>query len=457
MSNILLIEPSYRSKFPPLGLLRLSTYHKTIGDTVTFARGKVPEYREATWHRIYISSLFTYELHRTVNTIEYYSHSVNNPTENIIVGGIGATLLPQYIRDRVICRVIEGPLDKPNILGPNTPPIASFIPDYDLINSVNWNYRPEDSYFVRVTTGCIRHCSFCAVPVLEPTFGYSSSLSEQVREVCDKFGEKQHLVLLDNNLLASEYLERIISDIREVGFPAGAKRRGRKRTVDFNQGIDARLVTPKIAKLLATICLEPIRLAFDFDGMENQYCNAMELLIKSGFRYFTNYIMFNFNDTPVSLYHRLCINIELSQKYSVQVTSFPMRYIPIQDVDRKHVSKGWKWRYLRGLQCVMNATHGMVSPRTEFFERAFGKTLDEFLEILSMPDQYIIHRNQYKDCEAKEWKEDFRELDSFQKNEFLSILEILHKSNDRITDLEKYKKYNYLLEHYYPNGKNPHG
>src|SRR3989304_8854869 len=112
--------------------MRIASYHKQQADSVTFVRGKVPEVREANWHRVYVSSLFTYELPRTLQTIKYYSSCVHDSNE-LIVGGIGATLLPGFIKDRVKCRVIEGALDRPNILGSGAPRIDKFLPDYDLI------------------------------------------------------------------------------------------------------------------------------------------------------------------------------------------------------------------------------------------------------------------------------------------------------------------------------------
>jgi hypothetical protein len=453
MSNILLVEPDYRSKFPPLGLMRISTYHKRIGDAVTFTRGKVSKLREANWHRIYISSLFTYELPRTVETIKYYLSAVEKPSD-IFVGGIGATLLPQYIKDRVKCQVIEGPLDQPNMLGPDTPAIATYVPDYDMISSVDWEYEPEDSYFCRVTKGCIRKCKFCAVPILEPAFGYSNSIDTQIREVRERFGERQHLVLLDNNILAIDGFEAIINEIRQQEFQAGAIRNNRKRTIDFNQGIDARLITPEVARLLATICLSPVRLAFDHDGIEKQYRRAIHLLAQNGFDSFTNYVMFNFNDTPLSFYKRLKVNLELSTELGIRVTGFPMRYVPIDDVNRRYVSKDWRWRYLRGIQCVLTATHGMVSPNPEFFDAAFGAAYKEFLEILAMPDRYIIYRSHFR-REAGYWKRSYRALSAEDKEEFLTVLAKLNKSRTRKADIATHKKFKSLLDHYYPNGEAP--
>src|SRR4030042_520842 len=124
-NRILLVEPDYRSIFPPLGLMRISSFHKERGDSVTFVRGKQPEIRKASWNRVYISSLFTYELPRTIDTIKYYSNCVKD-YDQLFVGGIGATLMPQYIKDNVKCRVIEGAVNKANMLGKGTPRIDKY-------------------------------------------------------------------------------------------------------------------------------------------------------------------------------------------------------------------------------------------------------------------------------------------------------------------------------------------
>lgn len=451
MSNILLVEPDYRSKFPPLGLLKISTYHKDRGDTVTFTRGCHQELKEADWHRVYVSSLFTYELPRTVRTVKYYRHCV--PTsDDLIVGGIAATLMPDYIRDRVECRIVEGQLSKRGALGIPRRVVDKCVPDYEIIDQPFWSYRPEDAYFCRVTNGCIRQCRFCAVPILEPKFGYRKSLRSQVTEVRRCFGERQHLVLLDNNILASDRLDETIASIEDLGFGLHAERNRRMRTVDFNQGIDARLITRDTAKLLARVRLTPVRLAFDYDAMANLYSRAVEHLAAAGFAKYTTYVMYNFSDDPQSLYRRLRTSVELSRKLGVRVSAFPMRYMPITDVTRRFVSPSWRWRYLRGIQCVLHATHGIVSPNPRFFYAAFGESYEKFLEILSMPDHYIIYRERYKD-DAKAWRRRFCQLSESSREELLAILAELNHVRGRKKDLRRHKRFRGILEHYYPGGE----
>lgn len=447
MANILLVEPSYRSKFPPLGLLRIGTYHKMRGDSVTFVRGRDAERRKRDWHRVYVSSLFTYELPRTVETAKYYLKCV--PTSNdLIIGGIGATLLPQYIADRVAARVITGRLDRGGELDPDSPPISGLVPDYSLLTTVDYEYQPEDAYFCRATTGCIRNCKFCAVPRLEPDFAYGDCLHEQISHVRSNYGEKRDLVLLDNNVLAVEEFDRIVDEIVACGFGRGAKLGNRRRNVDFNQGIDARLVTAKKARQLARLPLSPVRLAFDRDAVAKSYEKAIRLLRAEGFRHYTNYVLFNFQDDPASLYRRLSLNYELGERLDVRVTAFPMKYVPISDVDRRHIGKHWRWRYLRGIQCVLIATHGMISPNQEFFGAAFGNSFEEFLEILTMPDDYIIHRADHADAGAREWREAYHALSPAEKEQFVELLDELHVGDSMTVLPPRRRKYSDLLRHY---------
>jgi len=451
MSNILLVEPDYKSKFPPLGLLRISTFHKERGDSVTFVRGRDEQLRSLKWHKVYVSSLFTYELPRTIKTLRFYRPSVDNSTD-LIVGGIGATLMPDYIQGHLDCRIIKGTLSRPGLLDNEKKPIEKYDPDYTIIDNEKWDYAPRDAYFCRITTGCVRKCKFCAVPTLEPNFAYIRAITAQVKAIDNVYGPRQNLVLLDNNILACDRLENIINCIEKMGFHAGAKVNGKKRYVDFNQGIDARLITGQISKLLSRVCLSPVRLAFDFTGMKKQYITAIKHLANSGFGEFTNYVMYNFDDNPADFYHRIRLNAEISAELGIRVTSFPMRFRPIYSSTKGYVSDGWQWRYLRGIQCVLLATHGLVSPNLTFFDAAFGEDVNQFCEILSMPDRYIIFRKKYKNDGVQEWSKLYRRLSESKRAEFLDALATIKSSRDKKKALAAHTQFASLLEHYYPDG-----
>lgn len=455
--NILLVEPNYRSKFPPLGLMRLSTYHRQRGDRIAFVRGENEWARVRRWDRIYVASLFTWELPRTADTVDYYVSSVRKP-KDIFVGGVAVTLLPTYIRGRSECSVIEGPLDIPGRLGPGTPSISNLVPDYSILSRVEHEYYPRNAYFVKITKGCIRSCSFCAVPRLEKEFGTTRPLTEQVTDAIKRHGVKQHLVVMDNNILGIAGIEEIFAEIRDLGFQAGAKRKERERTVDFNQGLDARLISakPQLADLLASVCVSPVRLAFDFIGIRPAYEKAIRLLVAKGFNEFTNYMLFNFNDTPRDLWDRMWVNADLNTELGVRITGFPMRFIPMDDVSRRHVAEGWQWRYLRGIQCVLHCTRGLVSPNPDFIRNAFGETYEQFLEILSMPDRYIIYREHYRNDGAADWKWQYGRLGSDDKTQLLKILRDLNSTHhlERPAQISKIdRRFRNIIEHYYPGGK----
>lgn len=414
MENILLIEPDYKNKYPPLGLMKISTYHKQRGDNVVFYKGCSPTLKEQIWDRIYISTLFTFYWNKTIKTIKYYSQSVRHPS-HIFVGGVMATLMKDEIKKEIDVTIVEGLLNEQwKLRYTDDDKIDSILPDYSIIDQksnslLGYSYPTNDSYIAYATRGCIRKCKFCAVPIIEPHFTNSISIAKQVEAIKKEFGEKKHLLLLDNNILASKEFPKIIDEIKSAGFEKGAKYslniNGRKffsnRYVDFNQGIDSRLLTKEKMKLLSEIAIYPLRIAFDDIKFKDTYVEKVRLAAEHGIKILSNYILFNFEDTPEDFYERLKINVELNEEferngYESRIWSFPMKYSPIHgnfSKNRKYIGRNWNKKYLRGVQCVLLATHGVVSPKKKFFERAFGKDVEEFLKIVTLPEDYIIHRN----------------------------------------------------------------
>jgi len=125
-----------------------------------------------------------------------------------------------------------------------------------------------------------------------------------------------------------------------------------------------------------------------------------------------------------------------------------MKYSPIQgghSKDRKFVGEKWNPRYLRSIQCILNATHGVVGPKRKFFEAAFGKNIKVFRKLLLMPDNYIIYREKHKDNGAAHWNSLYNSLSPRQKEEFRNLIYRKQVNGDI---LSKYPEVNELLSHY---------
>lgn len=187
-------------------------------------------------------------------------------------------------------------------------------------------------------------------------------------------------------------------------------KKGRARYIDFNQGVDARLMTDKKMAKLAEINIRPLRIAFDYWGVDPQRPNskpmreiyeaAVRLAVKHKIRDLSNYMLYNSDgDLPDELYYRLRLNIDLCEELNVNIYSFPMKYHPIDDPayfnNRDFIGKEWNRKYIRAVQAVLNSTHGKIGRGKSFFEAAFGKDIDQYHEILMMPEAFIIERHKY--------------------------------------------------------------
>jgi len=376
--RVLLVEPAYKAKYPPLGLMKISTYHKRRGDEVVFYKGTRAEVRDQDWDMIYIATMFTYQWKATLHTIKFYHR--NKQGAPLKVGGVLASLLADDLEQETGIRPHVGLFDD----------VDRLPPDYHLFDGV-YEYPVHDASIGYTTRGCIRHCPFCAVSDLEPEYVPYIPLKNQIDST------KKDLILLDNNVLASDEFPRIVREIKECDFQKGAKFNGKLRRVDFNQGVDARLVTDEKMKLLSEIAIHPLRIAFDHIELKDLYVEKIRLARKYGIRHLSNYILYNFNDTPEDFYERLEINIELNEKLGLSIFSFPMRYIPLNAKTRGHIDNPhWTHRQLRGVHCILHASRGVVGPKRSFFEAAFGKDADEFKYIIEQPEEHIFYRDRMK-------------------------------------------------------------
>lgn len=450
MANILLIEPDYSNKYPPLGLMKISTYHKDNGDKVYFYKGKCPSLKKMKWDRIYITTLFTFYWKKTIETIKYYYKSVESPSQ-IHVGGILATLLGDDLEAEHGLQGItihRGLLDRAGILGDDNIIVDRLPPDYSIVrketnNFLEYEYPTSDSYIAYASRGCVNKCDFCAVPILEPEFMHYISLKDQVQSIKENTGvELRNLLLMDNNILASDNFEEIINEIIELGYGVDNNyystiKDGRKITkrkfVDFNQGTDARLLDEEKMDLLSKIAIKPLRIAFDYATPKyiKLYEDRVRLAEAKGIKHLSNYVLYNFKDTPRDLYTRLEVNTQLNIEFSkkknaTKIFSFPMRYSPISgehSKDRKYTGAHWNWKFIRAIQCILQATHGVVSPNPDFFHKAFGKNIDEYEELLFMPNDYIMFRYKHEtDGKTGKWKKEFFDLVENERVELLQYI-----------------------------------
>ena len=224
--RVLLVEPNYKNKYPPMGLMKISTYHKTLGDEVRFVKGVDPDVDAAVWDRIYITTLFTFDFSISAETILHYMRLVDD-VSSLYVGGIMASLMPESIVEATgidRSHILTGLFTDTSVVGDNNDINVDQLPlDYDILEDVNYKYPAGDNYFAYTTRGCPNHCSFCAVPILEPNFHVTNNIVEQIKVIDQKYGPKQHLLLLDNNVLNTPNLESLVDDLCAAGFERGAK------------------------------------------------------------------------------------------------------------------------------------------------------------------------------------------------------------------------------------------
>ena len=220
--NISLVDVDGHN-FPNLALMKLSIWHKAQGDSV--------EWYDPLFSRpdkIYASKVFTF-------TPDFQDYAAGDPEP--IRGGTGYD---------------------PNVKLPDE--VEQMIPDYSL-------YPDFTAALGFLTRGCIRNCPWCIVPKKEG----------RLREVGDieriSAGRKE-VVLLDNNFLAADK-EFVREQLEKAAWL--------KIRIDFNQGLDARLVTPENAKLLAACrWIRCIRFSCDTAAMIEPIRRAVSLIRERG-------------------------------------------------------------------------------------------------------------------------------------------------------------------------------
>lgn len=265
--------------------------------------------------------------------------------------------------------------------------------------------------------------------------GYIKSVVRQYKLLVAKYGENIQEIydLLEENHLLADYTakkEAIIATYEKVKpyfEELYANKRGRVRFVDFNQGIDSRLITDANMKKMFEIPVRPVRIAFDHWKLHKKYEEAVRTAVRHGHVNLSNYVLYNFEDEPLELYWRLKLNVDLCEELDVNIYSFPMKYHPIEDPqyfsNRDYIGKKWNRKYIRTIQAVLNSTKGKVGKGKTFFEKAFGRNEAEFNKLLIMPEAMIIYRFYFEEIGlTDEWWRDYCALSDDQKEAIKPII-----------------------------------
>lgn len=294
---------------PNVALMRLSSYHKALGDEVLL-NPKPMDYPDL----VYISTLFTWRLREVRGLAASFA-----PFADVRIGGSGWDLALRL------------------------PPDVDAMPnDYDLYDiDYGMGYSSR---------GCIRRCAFCPVPKAEGHIREASAIGDLLNPRSNK------LMLLDNNYFASDWRPKL-DEIERRGL-----------VIDWPQGNDIRLITPEIAARLWRLAerrqisgdrfTDPKRLHFAWDLPSNdarteEVVAGVRMLTAAGFkpRYLRFYVLIGFPGYSVEeelhrieILHGLGIEpyVMVYRGYGERDTRDPVR-MAIQKWNNGHVWRSVRW------------------------------------------------------------------------------------------------------------------
>ena len=205
--------------YPSIPLMKISAYHKACDDHVSWydpLDGLAEEY-----DKVYMSKVFSF-------TSDY-----DRPiyAKEISKGGSGYAIALEsgkevYHKDR----------------DDNLPDeIEHIYPDYSLYPE----YTKNTAYGF-LTRGCPRGCGFCHVASKE------GKCSRKVADLDEFWQGQKKIVLSDPNILACPDHEDLLLSLADS-----------KAKVEFNQGLDIRMITDDKLDLLRKVKLQHIHFAFD--------------------------------------------------------------------------------------------------------------------------------------------------------------------------------------------------
>jgi len=404
VKKVLLVNP-VPSDFPPLALMKFSTYYKKLGYETKYIE-KINMFEDFIPDLILVTSLFTWHYDEIIRTVLFLRHQ--NPSAEIFVGGICASLMQKDMEKE--------------FKGKNIQIHFGIHKSYD-DEELDYSLSKKDYSIGYTTRGCLRKCGWCMVWRLEPEY------KELKKEQWTKFIKHKRVLFYDNNILKASmpHFKEVIEYLKfnDISY-------------DFNQAMDCRLLTEEHLKIMQGSKLQPMRLAFDSMDADGDIQKAMDLSIKYGFTDGNILMLYNFNDTPEEFYYRLK---EVIKKWYFD--AYPMKYQLLKSKKKDvFVGKHWKGTRLINFKVTLNqffnnSILGRGLP-VEKFERIFGKNYKEFTEMLDHKD--IKKRNEeltLKDKKKNTFKDQLFEFSDKDINKIIDDSEGLLTRKDAIEILKR--------------------
>lgn len=249
------------------------------GEIVSSWSKSIIQWREN--ERPFFSITFTWHLPEAFKVCQMFFNAGVKP----LVGGDAVKLMPDYLKS-----------------------VAEIGQDADCL----YLHNPEATF---TTRGCIRNCSFCAVPRIEGEF----------RELAEW---EIKPIICDNNILASSnrHFSKVIDSLKSL------------KHIDFNQGLDARLLNAFHVSELQKLNLPMIRFSWDYTPTEPDIMAAIERMLKAGFpkSRINIYILIGHGDSPDDALYRF------NTIKSLGIRPTPMRYQPLDALTfDSFVDKNW--------------------------------------------------------------------------------------------------------------------
>ena len=191
-----------------------------------------------------------------------------------------------------------------------------------------------------LTRGCIRKCPWCVVPKKEGGIRAYRTWEEIKRP------DSRDIVFMDNNVLACKHgIEQMESMV------------GKTVRIDFNQGLDARLITPEIAELLSKLhWIRFIRMSCDTDEMLPVVLDAISMLKQNGIKPYRVFVYLLVKDIESAERRAIALRNEGAEVFAQPYRDFGKNIEPTQEqrsfarwVNHKAIFKSvWRFADYRG-------------------------------------------------------------------------------------------------------------